>query len=165
MKKLLISAVLVIAVAAASPAMAFNKGTIRLGTGTGFSSATLDFDNGGSLDTDMLAIDMGYFITDTVEIALEYADESLDDLDITTIGVAGKYYIPMDKNFISVGGGYETLDYDTVDGSAIYVTGAYIFMLRDYFSIDAYLLYGQGDLDGEDFDTTDIGVTYSIYFK
>jgi hypothetical protein len=165
MKKTLILAVLIITVAAASPVMAFTKGTIRLGTGSGFSSATLDFDNGGSLDTDLLAIDVGYFLTDDVEIAFEYADESIDDLDFNVMGIAGKYYIPMDTNFFYVGGGYQNLDYDTVDGSAIYVTGAYDLMLRDYFSIDFYLIYGQGDLDGEDFDTTDIGITYSVYFK
>jgi len=165
MKKTLILAVLLVAVALTTPVMAFDKGTIRLGTGSGFSSASLDFDSGGSLDTDLLAIDLGYFLTDSVEIAFEYADESIEDLDFTVLGIAGKYYIPMEKNYVYVGGGYQNLDYDTVDGSAIYVTGAYIFMLRDYFSIDAYLLYGQGDLDGEDFDTTDFGVTYSIYFN
>jgi len=38
-------------------------------------------------------------------------------------------------------------------------------MLKDYFSIDFYLALGQGDEDGNDFDMTDIGVTYSVYFK
>lgn len=165
MKKLLILAVLITAIAAASPAMAFTKGTIRLGAGSGFSSATINPDSGGSIDMDVLAIDLGYFLTDKVEVAFEFSDSSVDDLDATVMGIAGKYYIPMDKNFIYVGGGFENMDIENSDGNAIFLTGGYNFMLRDYFSIDFYLVYGQGDLDGNDFDMTDIGATYSIYFK
>jgi hypothetical protein len=171
MKKLIIVGILVMVVAMASPAMAFQKGTIRLGTGTGllssgtgFTSTSIDPDGGGSVDIDVLAFDVGYFLTDNVEIDFQYATVSLEGEDIDTLALAGKYYIPMGENSIYVGGGFQTLDFAGADGDAIFVTGGYNFMLRDYFSIDFSLIIGQGDIEGEDFDMTSFGATYSIYF-
>jgi hypothetical protein len=171
MKRLLIVGILVMVVAMASPAMAFQKGTIRLGTGTGllssgtgFNSTSIDPDNGGSLDINIVAFDLGYFVTDNVEVDVQYATASIDVEDIDTLGLAGKYYIPMGENSFYVGGGFQTIDYFGLDGDAIFVTGGYNYMLRDYFSIDFSLIIGQGDLDGADFDMNSLGVTYSIYF-
>lgn len=172
MRKLIIVGILVMVVAMAAPAMAFEKGTIRLGagtgllsSGTGFSTTSIDPDTGGSVDIDVLAFDLGYFLTDSVELGFQYATVSLEGDDIDTLGLAGKYYIPMGENSIYVGGGFQTLDFAGADGDAIFVTGGYNYMLRDYFSIDFYLMLGQGDIEGEDFDMTNLGVTYSIYFK
>lgn len=171
MKRIIIVGILILTVAMATPAMAFQKGTIRLGTGTGllssgtgFSNTSIDPDGGGSLDVDVLAFDLGYFVTDSVEVAFEYANASIDDLDIDTLGLAGKYYIPMGGNSVYVGGGFQTIDIFDGDGDAIFITGGYNYMLKNYFSVDFYLALGQGDIEGEDFDMTDIGVTYSVYF-
>jgi hypothetical protein len=173
MRKVLLAGILVAAVAMAAPAMAFEKGTIRLGAGTGvfstgagFSTTSRDFDSGGGPeDIDTLAIGGGYFLTDVVELGLEYANIDLDGNDISTIGLNGRYYFPMGENSLFAGGGFRLVDIGQNDGSAIFVTGGYNYMLRDYFSIDFYLTLGQGDLDGDDFNLTDIGITYSVYFK
>lgn len=171
MKKIVIVGLLVLTMAMAVPAMAFEKGTIRLGAGTGlvegtgFSQTTLDPDTGGDIDFDVLSLDMGYFLTDIVELAFQYASESVNNSDTNILGIAGKYYFPMGENSVFVGGGFQNLDLDGADGDVIYATGGYNFMLRDYFSIDFYLALGKGDIDGDDFNLTDIGVTYSIYFK
>ena len=57
MKKIIIIGILVLTMAMAVPAMAFEKGTIRLGagtgllgTGSGFSTTTLDRDAAGDFD-------------------------------------------------------------------------------------------------------------------
>lgn len=172
MKKIIVVGILVVAVAMAAPVMAFEKGTIRLGagtgllgTGSGFSSSSIDFDAGGSDDIDILALGGGYFLTDRVELVLDFANVDLGGEDINVFGVGGKYYFPMGKNSLYAGGGFQTLDFAGSDGDAIYVTGGYNYMLRDYFSIDFYLTLGQGDIDGNNFDSTDIGITYSIYFE
>ena len=70
----------------------------------------------------------------------------------------------MGENSLFAGGGFRAVDMDGDDGSAIFVTGGYNYMLRDYFSIDFYLVLGQGDIGGSDFDLTDLGIAYSIYF-
>jgi len=172
MKRLMTVSILVLAIALAAPAMAFEKGTFRLGagtgllgTGTGFSTATLDYDNGPSEDIDILAIGLGYFVTDVVEVAFDFSNLDIDGADFDGFGLGGKYYFPMGENSIYAGGGFQTIDFGAVDGSVIYVTGGYNFMLRDYFSVDFYLTIGQGDIDGNDFDMTDLGITYSVYFK
>ena len=172
MNKVFIVGVLVLVMAMATPVMAFEKGTIRLGastgllgTGTGFSSSSLDYDAGGSDDIDILAIGGGYFLTDVVELTLDFANVDLGGSDINVLGVGGKYYFPMGENSFYAGGGFQILDFGGGDGDAIFVTGGYNYMLRDYFSVDFYLTIGQGDIEGNDFDMTDIGVTYSIYFK
>jgi fluoride ion exporter CrcB/FEX len=58
MRKTIVVGILVLTVAMAAPAMAFEKGTIRLGagtgflgTGTGFSTTSIDFDSGKILFT------------------------------------------------------------------------------------------------------------------
>ena len=71
----------------------------------------------------------------------------------------------MGENFLYAGGGFQTFDVGGNDGDVIFVTGGYTYMFRDYFSIDFYLALGQGDENGNDFDMTDIGITYSVYFK
>ena len=171
MRKVVVVGILVTVMAMAAPAMAFQKGTIRLGAGTGvmstgggLSTVTRDFDTGGDLDIDTVAIGGGYFLTDTVELGFEYASFDLDGSDINTIGVNGKYYFPRGDNSLFAGAGFRAVDMGGGDGSAIFVTGGYNYMLRDYFSLDFYLTLGQGDLDGNDFNLTDLGVTYSIYF-
>lgn len=172
MRKLIIVGILVMVVAMAAPAMAFEKGTIRLGagtgllsSGTGFSTTSIDPDAGGSVDIDVLAFDLGYFVTDALELAFQYATTSVDGDDIDTLGFGGKYYFPMDENYLYAGGGIQTIDLFGGDGDVIYITGGYNYMLKDYFSIDLYLMLGQGDIEGEDFDMTRLGATYSIYFK
>lgn len=172
MKKLIIVGILVMVMAMATPAMAFEKGTIRLGggtgllgTGSGLSTQTLDTDL-GDLDFDILAIDIGYFITDVIEVAVEYSSVGDGSDDIEGLGLAGKYYFPMGENSLYAGGGLQTFDFGGADGDFFYVTGGYNYMLADFFSIDFYLTIGQGDMDFfGDFDMTDLGVTYSIYFK
>ena len=173
MRKVLIVGILVVVMAMAAPAMAFEKGTIRLGAGTGvlttgggFSTVSRDFDTGGGPeDIDTIAIGGVYFLTDIVELGLEFANIDLGGSDINTLGVNGRYHFPMGENSLYAGGGLRLVDFGDADGSAIFVTGGYNYMLRDYFSIDFYLTLGQGDLDGNDFDMTDIGITYSVYFK
>jgi len=173
MRKFIVVGILVLAVAMAAPAMAFEKGTIRLGTGTGllstgtgFSSTSLDFDGGGSDDFDVFAFGLGYFLTDTVEVAFEFSNVDLGSgIEIDGLGLAGKYYFPMGDNYLYAGGGFETFDFAGADGDIIFVTGGYNLMLKEYFSVDFYLTIGQGDVDGNDFDMTDLGITYSVYFK
>ena len=88
MKKLIIVGILVLTVAMAAPAMAFEKGTIRLGAGsglvggTGFSTNTISPDAGGDIDLDVLSIDGGYFITDRLELAFQYATEDDDGIEV-----------------------------------------------------------------------------------
>lgn len=171
MKKFVVIGIVVVALVITAPAMAFDKGTVRLGTGTGlfssgsgFSSTTIDPDNGSSVDFDVLAFSLGYFLTEVVELDFAYSTVSIEDLDIDGIGISGRYHFPMGKNSLYVGGGFQTLDIEDGDGDAIFVTGGYNWMLRNYFSIDIYLNLGQGDIEGEDFDMTDLGITYSIYF-
>ena len=172
MRKFAIIGVMILAIALASPAMAFEKGMIRLGSGTGilssgtgFSTVSIDPDLGASFDVDVLAFDLGYFVTDNVEVDVQYSTASIDNEDIDTLALAGKYYIPMNKNSIYVGGGWQDIDFFGADGDAIFITGGYNYMFRENFSIDFGLAIGQGDIDGEDFDYTDLGVSYSIYFK
>ena len=172
MKKLLIIAVLMSVVAFASTAMAFEKGTIRLGSatgllgsGTGFSSTSISFDAGGDADISTLAFGIGYFLTNTVELGVDFANVDIDGEDSNTFGLGGKYHFPMGENSLYAGGGFQTIDVFGGDGDLIYITGGYNYMFRDYFSIDFYLALGQGDIEGNDFDMTDLGVTYSIYFK
>ena len=171
MRKVLVFGILVVVMAMAAPAIAFQKGTIRLGAGTGvlstgggFSTVSRDFDDGGDMDIDTLALGGGYFLTDTVELGFEFANMDLGGSDINTIGLNGKYYFPMGENSLFAGGGFRFVDMGGDDGSAFFITGGYNYMLRDYFSVDLYLALGQGDIDGDDFDLTDIGITYSIYF-
>ncbi|MCJ7500248.1 hypothetical protein MUP29_08325, partial [bacterium] len=71
MKKVFIVGVLVMVMAMAAPVIAFEKGTIRLGAGTGvlstgggLSTVSRDFDSGGNMDIDTLALGGGYFLTD-----------------------------------------------------------------------------------------------------
>jgi hypothetical protein len=168
MKKIIIIGMLVLTVAMAAPAMAFEKGTIRLGagtgllsTGTGFSSSTLDVDGGGSQDFDTFAVGMGYFLTDIIEVAFDYSNVDFGGGDVNIFGLAGKYYFPMGKNSLYAGGGFQTIDAFGGDDNIIYATGGYNYMFRDYFSIDFYLTYGKGG----DFDLTDLGITYSVYFN
>lgn len=156
----------------AAPAMAFEKGTFRLGagtgllgTGSGFSTMSLDYDGGGSDDIDTLALALGYFLTDRVEVAVDFSNLDIGSSDFDGFGVAGRYYFPMSENYLYAGGGYQTIDFGYADGSVFYITGGYDYMFRDYFSIELYLSIGQGDIEGDDFDMTDIGVTYSVYFK
>ena len=172
MRKIIVVGILVLTVAMAAPAMAFEKGTIRLGAGTGilnsgsgFSTLSIDPDTGGSQDFDVVAIEAGYFVTDIIEVAFDFSSADLGGADIDGFGLAGKYYFPMGENYLFAGGGFQTYDFDGADGDFIYATGGYNYMLRDFFSIDFYLLFGQGDQDGEDFDITDLGITYSVYFK
>lgn len=172
MKRVIMVSILVLAVALAAPAFAFEKGTIRLGTGTGllssgsgFSQTSLSPDSGGDSDIDVLAFDLGYFLTDAVEIDFTYATVSIEGTDFDTLGVAGKYYFPMGANYLYAGGGFQTLDFAGGDGDAIFLSGGYTWMLKEYFSVDFYLNIGQGDIEGNDFDLTDIGITYSVYFK
>ncbi len=174
MRKLVIIGILVMVVAMAAPAMAFEKGTIRLGagtgllgTGSGFSTLSLDADAGGSDDFDVLAVEVGYFITDTLELAFEFSNVDIFSgiIEIDGFGVAGKYYFPMDENSLFAGGGFQTFDFAGADGDYFFITGGYNYMLKEYFSIDFYLSLGQGDVNGNDFDATDIGITYSVYFK
>jgi hypothetical protein len=171
MRKIIVVGILVMAVAMAAPAMAFEKGTIRLGAGTGlvdgtgFSTTSISQDAGGDIDFDMLSIDGGYFITDRLELAFQFASESDDFSDIDIFGVGGKYYFPMGENSVYAGGGLQTLDIDGSDGDFIYGTAGYNWMLKEYFSIDFYVAIGQGDFDGNDFDLTSLGVTYSVYFE
>ena len=68
MRKVLVVGILIAAVSIAAPVMAFEKGTFRLGAGTGvlstgagFSTTSRDFDSGGDMDVDTLAIGGGYF--------------------------------------------------------------------------------------------------------
>lgn len=171
MRRLIVLGIVVLAVAMASPVMAFEQGTIRLGagtglfsSGTGFATTSIDPDAGGSVDIDVLAFDVGYFVTGDVEVAVQYATVSVDGDDTDTMGVAGRYYFPMGENFLYVGGGFESIDLFGGDGDAIFATAGYDYMLRDYFSIDFYLMLGQGDIEGQDFDMTRLGVSYSIYF-
>lgn len=172
MRKLVIIGILVMVVAMAAPAMAFQKGTIRLGagsgivnTGTGFTSLSLDYDAGGSDDFDTMAVELGYFVTDVVEVVFDYSTFDLGfGFEIDGFGLGGNYYFPMGDNSLFVGGSFQTIDFLGFDGDAIFVTGGFNYMLRDYFSIDFYLRIGQGDIDGVDFDATDLGVTYSVYF-
>ena len=152
--------------AMAAPAMAFQKGTIRLGagsgllgTGTGFSSSSLDFDAGGSDDIDILAIGGGYFLSDVVELTFDFANVDFGVGDTNVFGLGGKYYFPMGENSLYAGGGFQTIDAFGGDGDVLFVTGGYNYMLRDSFSIDFYLTIGQGDRDGNEFDMTDLGVT------
>ena len=172
MKKLAIIGVMILAIAVASPAMAFEQGTIRLGgstglfgTGTGFSTTSIDYDAGGSADIDILSLGFGYFITDTIEVVVDLANVDIEGEDVNTFGLGGKYYFPMGENSWYAGAGFQTIDAFGGDGDVIFVTGGYNYMLREYFSIDFYLALGQGDIEGNDFDMTDLGVTYSIYFK
>ncbi len=171
MKKIIGIGIVILALAMATPAMAFQKGTIRLGagtgllgTGTGYSSSSLDFDSGGSSDIDTIAIGLGYFFTDIVEASLDFSNVDIGGEDLNTFGIGGKYYFPMNDNYLYAGGGFQTIDAFGGDGDLIYITGGFNYMLKQYFSIDFYLAIGQGDIDGNDFDMTDIGVTYSIYF-
>ena len=172
MKKLIIVGILVMVMAMAAPAMAFQKGTIRLGggtgvlgTGAGFSTTSIDRDAAGELDIDILVVGGGYFLTDIIELTLDFANVDFGGTDLNTLGFGGKYYFPMGENSLYAGGGLQFLDFGSEDGDAIFITGGYNYMLRDYFSVDFYLTIGQGDIDGDDFDMTDLGVTYSIYFK
>ncbi len=172
MRKVLIVGILVVVMAMAAPALAFQKGTIRLGAGTGvlttgggLSTVSRDFDSGGDMDIDTLAIGGGYFLTDVVELGLEFANIDMNGGDINTLGINGRYHFPMGDNSLYAGGGLRFVDFGDTDGTGIFVTGGYNYMLRDYFSIDFYLTLGQGDLDGNDFDLTDIGITYSVYFN
>jgi len=173
MRKFIVVGILVLAVAMAGPAMAFEKGTIRLGAGTGlintssgFQSRSLDTDAGGSVDYDTLAFELGYFLTDTVELVLDFSNVDIfGGAEVDGFGLAGKYYFPMGENFLYAGGGFQTFDVGGNDGDVIFVTGGYTYMFRDYFSIDFYLALGQGDENGNDFDMTDLGITYSVYFK
>jgi hypothetical protein len=171
MRKVLVAGTFAMVMAMAVPAIAFQKGTIRIGAGTGvmntgggFSTVSRDFDSGGNMDIDTLALGGGYFLTDTIEVGFEYADMDLGGSDISSIGLNGKYYFPMGENFLFAGGGFRLVDVGSDDGSAIYVIGGYNYMLRDYFSVDLYLAIGQGEVDGDDFDLTDLGISYSIYF-
>ena len=171
MRKVVVVGILVTVMAMAAPAMAFQKGTIRLGAGTGvmstgggLSTVTRDFDARGDMDIDTVAIGGGYFLTDSIELGLEYATFDMDGRDLTSMGLNGRYYFPMGENSLYAGGGFRAVDMFNDDGKVIFVTGGYNYMLRDYFSLDLYLVLGAGELDGEDFDLTDIGVTYSIYF-
>lgn len=172
MRKLIVIGVMILAVALAAPAMAFEKGTIRLGagtgllgTGTGFSTSSIDFDSGANGDIDIFSIGGGYFLTDIVELTFDFANVDYGGGDTNVFGLGGKYYFPMGENSLYAGGGFQAIDAFGGDGNVFYVTGGYNYMLRDYFSIDFYLTLGQGDIDGDDFDMTDIGATYSIYFK
>ena len=96
--------------------------------------------------------------------ASDYASMDFGGNDISSIGLNGKYYFPMGENSLFAGGGFRTVDMGGNDGKAIFVTGGYNYMLRDYFSLDLYLVLGAGELDGDDFDLTNLGITYSIYF-
>ncbi len=172
MRKVLVVGILVTVMAMAAPAMAFQKGTYRLGAGTGvmstgggLSTVTRDFDSGRDMDVDTVALGGGYFLTDSIELGLEYATFDMNGSDISTIGFNGRYYFPMGENSVYAGGGFRSVDMGGRDGKAIFVTGGYNYMLRDYFSLDLYLVLGAGELDGDDFDLTDIGVTYSVYFE
>ena len=173
MKKIIVVGILVLTVAMTAPAMAFEKGTIRLGAGTGvlstgggLSTVSRDFDAGGDQDMDTLALGGGYFFTDKVELTIDFANVDLGGGgDINTIGVGGRYYFPMGKNSLFAGGGFRFVELGNSNGDAIFVTGGYNYLLRDYFSVDFYLTLGQGDLDGNDFNLTDLGITYSVYFK
>jgi hypothetical protein len=164
MKKIIIIGILVLTMAMAVPAMAFEKGTIRLGAGTGgsgFSTTTLDRDAAGDFDIDVIAIGGGYFLTDVIELTLDFANVDLGGSDFNSFGLGGRYHFPMGENSLYAGGGFQMLEFGPDDGDAIFITGGYNYMFRDYFSIDFYLTYGQG----RDFDLTDLGITYSIYFK
>ena len=173
MRKIIVVGILVLTVAMAAPAMAFEKGTIRLGAGTGlintssgFQTRTLDPDVGSSVDYDTLGFELGYFLTDTVEVVVDFSNvDVFGGAEVDGFGLTGKYYFPMGKNTIYAGGGIQSFDVGGTDGDVIFVTGGYNYMLKDYFSIDFYLALGQGDENGNDFDMTDIGVTYSVYFK
>ena len=171
MRKVIFVGILVLTVAMAAPAMAFEKGTIRLGAGTGlvggtgFSTTSISQDVAGDSDFDVLSIDGGYFITDRLELAFQFASESDDFGDVDIFGAGVKYYFPMGENSIYAGGGLQTLDIYGSDGDFIYGTAGYNWMLKDYFSVDFYLALGQGDFAGDDFDLTSLGVTYSVYFK
>ena len=123
MRKFIVVGILVLTVAMAAPAMAFEKGTIRLGagtgllsSGTGFSTTSIDPDSGGSADLDVLAFDLGYFITGTVELGVQYATVSADGDDVDTMGVVGKYYFPVGENYLYAGGGFQTMDLFGEDG-------------------------------------------------
>ena len=168
MRKMAIIGVMILAIAVASPAVAFEKGTIRLGagtgllgTGTGFSTSTIDYDGGGDADIDIISIGGGYFLTDVVELTLDFANVDFGGGDTNVFGLGGKYYFPMGENSLYAGGGFQKIDAFGSDDDLFYVTGGYNYMLRDFFSIDFYLTLGQGD----DFDFSDLGVTYSVYFK
>ena len=172
MKKIIVVGILVLTVAMAAPAMAFEKGTVRLGAGSGlvstssgFQARTIDPDAGGSFDYDTLGFELGYFLTDTVELVLEFSNLDIGGADIDGLGFSGKYYFPMGENSLYAGGGFQSFDLGGNDGDVIYITGGYNYMFRDYFSIDIYLSLGQGDENGNDFDMTDLGVTYSVYFN
>ena len=172
MRKIIVVGILVLTVAMAAPAMAFEKGTIRLGagtgmlgTGSGLSTRSLDYDAGGTDDFDALAINVGYFLTNVIEVAFEYSSVGIGGSDIDGFGLVGKYYFPMGENSLYAGGGLESFDFAGIDGDTVFITGGYNYMLTDYFSIDFYLTIGQGDIGGNDFDMTDLGVTYSVYFK
>ena len=171
MRKVLVVVILVTVMSMAAPAMAFQKGSFRLGaatgvmnTGSGFSTLSRDFDSGGEMDIDTFALGLGYFLTDVIELGIEYATWDMNGSDITTTGLNGRYYFPMGENSLFAGAGFRAVGMGDADGSAVFVIGGYNYMLRDYFSIDLYLTLGQGDLDGDDFDLTDLGITYSVYF-
>ena len=116
-------------------------------------------------DIDIFSIGGGYFLTDVVELTFDFANVDFGGGDTNVFGLGGKYYFPMGENSLYAGGGFQTIDAFGGDGDVLFVTGGYNYMLKDYFSIDFYLTLGQGDINGDDFDMTDLGVTYSIYFK
>jgi hypothetical protein len=172
MRKVVVAGVLVAVMAMTAPALAFQKGTFRLGaatgvmnTGAGLSMASRDYDAGGDQDIDTLALGGGYFLTDVIELGFEYSTWDLDGSDISTLGLSGRYHFPMGDDSLFAGAGFRAVDLGNNDGSAIFVTGGYNWMLREYFSIDFYLTLGSGDLDGNDFTLTDLGATYSVYFQ
>ena len=163
-KGLTFALMMVLVLAMAAPALAFTQGTFRLGARSAFDTMTISSDPGGDIDVDTIALEAGYFVVDNVEVCLAYSDMSFDSQSYTTTRILGKYFIPVQENSAFVGGGYADISFFDADGDAFFITGGFALQVKEYFSIDFALLLGQGDIEGDDIDITDLSVTYSLYF-